>query len=196
MEATEERDGLGWWARMDLRNLLSAIFTKAKDWNLLDGPNPCEHISVGKKKIKRAKRIPGPEDLTKFLESLPDTAIIGADGARLIVIVAVVAGLRVSEVLGLQHVTSTHVPKRYVWSGVSIAAISMSQRANPRGVSARSEPLPTSCLGTPPAARRRISSSSGRMGACLMTGICNSRYSGRPRKPRESTSQASECIPS
>src|SRR5439155_25253166 len=96
VEVTEERDGLGWWARMDLRNLLSAIFAKAKEWNLWDGPNPCEHISVGKKKIKRAKRIPGPEDLTKFLESLPDTAIIGADGARLIVIVAVVAGLRVS----------------------------------------------------------------------------------------------------
>jgi integrase len=102
IETAEERDGLGWWARMDLRNLLSAIFTKAAEWNLWDGRNPCEGVSVGKKKVKRAKRIPGAEDLTKFLESIPDTAIISATGARLIVVTAVVAGLRVSEVLGLQ----------------------------------------------------------------------------------------------
>ncbi len=102
IETAEEHDGLGWWARMDLRNLLSAIFTKAAEWNLWDGRNPCEGVSVGKKKVKRAKRIPGAEDLTKFLESIPDTAIISATGARLIVVTAVVAGLRVSEVLGLQ----------------------------------------------------------------------------------------------
>jgi hypothetical protein len=29
VEATVEREGLSWWARTDLRNLLSAIFTKA-----------------------------------------------------------------------------------------------------------------------------------------------------------------------
>jgi integrase len=102
VEATTEREGLSWWARMDLRNLLSAIFTKAAEWSLWDGRNPCEGVSVGKKKVKRAKRIPGPDDLMKFLEAIPDTSIIGADGARLIVISAVVAGLRVSEVLGLQ----------------------------------------------------------------------------------------------
>jgi integrase len=97
-----EQPRLSWWARQDLRNILSAIFTKAAEWKLWDGPNPCEGASVGKKKVKRAKRIPGADDLMKFLEALPDTAIIGADGARLIVITAVVAGLRVSEVLGLR----------------------------------------------------------------------------------------------
>jgi integrase len=93
---------LSWWARLDLKNLLSAIFTKAAEWNLWDGRNPCEGVIVGKKKLKRAKRIPAPTDLIKFLASLPDTAIVDADGARLIVLTAVVAGLRVSEVLGLQ----------------------------------------------------------------------------------------------
>ncbi len=102
VEVTEEREGMGWWARTDLRNLLSAIFTKAAEWNLWDGRNPCEGVSVGKKKVKRAKRIPRPEDLTRFLGAIEDTAIIDPVGARLIVISAVVAGLRVSEVLGLQ----------------------------------------------------------------------------------------------
>jgi integrase len=99
---TEACEGLSWWARMDLKNLLSTIFTKASEWGLWDGRNPCEGVTVGKKKLKRSKRIPGPEDLKKFLEAIPDTAIIDVTGARLIVITAVVAGLRVSEVLGLQ----------------------------------------------------------------------------------------------
>ena len=102
VDVAEERDGLSWWARMDLRNLLSAIFTKAAEWNLWEGRNPCERVTVGKKKIKRAKRIPEAGDLARFLEAIPETAITTAAGARLIVITAVVAGLRVSEVLGLQ----------------------------------------------------------------------------------------------
>jgi len=101
-EATVERDGLSWWTRLDLRNLLSAIFTKAAEWNLWDGRNPCEGVKVGKKKVKRLKRIPRPDDLMRFLESIQDTAIIDVEGAYLIVVTALVAGLRISEVLGLQ----------------------------------------------------------------------------------------------
>jgi integrase len=102
IETTLEREGLGWWALLDLRNLLSAIFSRAIEWGLWDEGNPCEGIAIGRKKTKRARRIPVAEDLTSFLGAIQDTAIIRADGARLIVLVAVVAGLRVSEVLGLQ----------------------------------------------------------------------------------------------
>jgi integrase len=102
VEITKQRPALGWWARNDLRNLLSAIFTKAKEWNLWDGGNPCAGVRVGAKKVKRTQRIPKPDDLLRFLEAIRDTSVIDANGARLIVITAVVAGLRVSEVLGLQ----------------------------------------------------------------------------------------------
>jgi len=102
VEATVERDGLSWWTRLDLRNLLSAIFTKAAEWNLWDGRNLCEGVKVGKKKAKRSKRIPVPDDLLQFLASIQETAIIDVEGAQLIVITAMVAGLRISEVLGLQ----------------------------------------------------------------------------------------------
>jgi integrase len=94
-------DGLSWWTRSDLRGILSGIFSKAKEWRLWDGANPCVGVSIGRKKDKRPKRIPDGADLQNFLEALPDTPIISADGARLIVITACVAGLRVSEVLGL-----------------------------------------------------------------------------------------------
>jgi integrase len=50
---------------------------------------------------KRAKQIPAKDDLQKFLDAIPENCQISEDGARLIVITAVVSGLRVSEVLGL-----------------------------------------------------------------------------------------------
>jgi integrase len=97
-------EGLGWWTRSDLRGILSGIFTKAKEWGLWDGPNPCEGVKIGRKKAKRIKCIPSGEDLRKFLDALPETPVITPDGARLIVLTSCVAGLRVSEVLGLKPV--------------------------------------------------------------------------------------------
>ena len=56
----------------------------------------------GRKKDKRAKQIPGRRtDLQKFLDAIQANCRNLGDGARLIVITAVVSGLRVSEVLGL-----------------------------------------------------------------------------------------------
>ena len=100
-EVTITKDGLGWWARSDLRGILSGIFTKAREWKLWEGTNPCEGVDIGRKKAKRLKRIPNDADLMKFLEAIPDTVIINGDGARLIVITACATGLRISEVLGL-----------------------------------------------------------------------------------------------
>ena len=100
-EISVMREGLGWWARSDLRGILSCIFTKAREWKLWDGVNPCEGVDIGKKKSKRLRRIPDGADLMKFLEAIPDTVIISGDGARLIVITACAAGLRISEVLAL-----------------------------------------------------------------------------------------------
>jgi len=101
-EVTEERDGLSWWARQDLRNALSAIFTQAVGWRMWDGRNPCEGADLGRKREKREKRIPKAEQLEAFLAALPNTKVCTAEQARLMVLVAAVAGLRVSEVLGLK----------------------------------------------------------------------------------------------
>jgi integrase len=137
--ATKEQHGLSWWARMDLKNLLSAIFTKAAEWGLWEGRNPCEGVTVGKKKLKRAKRIPQAEDLVKFLELIPDSAIIDQAGARLIVMVAVVAGLRVSEVLGLQpadidgQMQTLHVQRRQHRGDIDDPKTESSQRVRQVG---------------------------------------------------------------
>jgi integrase len=100
--AKVEKAGLGWWARQDLRNILSAIFTKAAEWKLWQGENPCVGVDVGRKRERREKKIPTPEQLAAFLDAIVDTAICGAAQSRLMVRTAVIAGVRVSEVLGLQ----------------------------------------------------------------------------------------------
>jgi integrase len=97
-----QKAGLSWWARQDLRNILSAIFAKAAEWKLWAGDNPCSGVEVGRKREVREKRIPKPDQLTKFLAAIPDTAVCTAAHARLMVLTAVIAGVRVSEVLGLQ----------------------------------------------------------------------------------------------
>lgn len=94
-------EGLGSWALRDLRNILSAIFTAAKDWGLWQGENPCEGVRLPPLRPKRKKQIPEADDLRRFLAALKDTVIMTGDAARLFVLTVLVAGLRVSEVLGL-----------------------------------------------------------------------------------------------
>jgi integrase len=59
-------------------------------------------VNLGHKVERREKRIPNATDLQRFLAALPDTCVLPVDAARLVVLTAVVSGLRVSEVLGLE----------------------------------------------------------------------------------------------
>lgn len=94
--------GLGWWALQDLRNVLSAVFTAAKEWGYWRGDNPCVGARIGRKAEKREKRIPKAEELMKFLLAIADAPCADAETSRLIVLTAIATGMRVSEVLGLQ----------------------------------------------------------------------------------------------
>lgn len=95
-------NGLGWWARSDLKNIMSAIFTAATDWGLWQGENPCARVKLGQKVERRAKRIPSASDCQKFLAALPDTAVLPVETAKLVVLTAIASGLRISEILGLE----------------------------------------------------------------------------------------------
>jgi integrase len=91
----KERAGLSWWTRIDLKGVLSAIFTTAKGWKLWEGDNPTEGVRIGRKKEVREKRILSSEDLRRLLAAL-------SDQVRFMVMVMFLTGLRVSEVLGLR----------------------------------------------------------------------------------------------
>jgi integrase len=87
---------------MSILKTLSAIFSWAEEMNMFEGVNPCRNVKVLGKKSERSKSLPDSTGLQRFLAAIADTVIISGEGARLIVLIAVASGLRVSEVLGLQ----------------------------------------------------------------------------------------------
>jgi integrase len=88
-------ESLGWWARNNLRSILSAIFTSARDWKLWDGENPTRGVRIGKKRFVREKRLLSVEQMRTLLAALPDRL-------RFLVLIQFGLGLRISETLGLR----------------------------------------------------------------------------------------------
>lgn len=88
-------DALSWWSRVDLKGILSAIFTAAKDWGAFEGDNPTKGVRIGRKKYAREKRLLAVDDLRRLLAALePREGFIVQIGFFL--------GLRISEILGLK----------------------------------------------------------------------------------------------
>ncbi|MGC4051001.1 MAG: tyrosine-type recombinase/integrase [Paludibaculum sp.] len=96
------KETLSWATKLDLRNIVSALFTAAIEWRLWDGVNPAQGARVGQRSDVRPRKILEAADLGRFLSALPDTVYCPAQGVRLMVLLAVGAGLRVSEVMGLK----------------------------------------------------------------------------------------------
>jgi hypothetical protein len=93
--AEKEQAGLGWWSRIDLKGVLSGIFTTAKSWKLWEGDNPTEGVRIGKKRLVREKRLLTADQLRAILSAVDDRA-------RFIVLILFGVGLRISEALGLR----------------------------------------------------------------------------------------------
>jgi integrase len=92
---TAKAESLGWWARNNLRSILSAMFTAAKDWKLWESENPTRGVRIGKKKFVREKRLLTVEQMRGLLAALPDRL-------RFLVLIQFGLGLRISETLGLR----------------------------------------------------------------------------------------------
>lgn len=88
--------GLGWWSCIDLKGILSGIFSTAKGWKLWEGDNPTEGVRIGRKREVREKRLLSADDMRRLLAALAPGSV------RLIVLIIFATGLRVSEVLGLR----------------------------------------------------------------------------------------------
>jgi integrase len=81
--------------RMDLRNLVSGIFTQAGKWGYWSAKNPALDVTVGRHRAVREKRKLTDSQTRQLLEALPEDV-------RFICMVALFCTLRISEVLGLQ----------------------------------------------------------------------------------------------
>lgn len=89
------KDKLSWWTREGLRGVMSSIFAAAADWKLWTGDNPAAGVRLGRKKEAREKRLLTAEQLQAILAAV-------SEDTRFMILIALVAGLRISEVCGLQ----------------------------------------------------------------------------------------------
>jgi integrase len=106
LAAFRTKDVLDWihqvctsWHRMiDLRNVMSGIFTKAQEWEILPETyaNPMRRVKVGRKWSVRPERILTEEETTDVLSRLEDPYLLICE-------TCIYCGTRVSEALGLQR---------------------------------------------------------------------------------------------
>jgi len=89
--------------RLDLRNLLGAIFRCVTEWRMWVGENPAHRAPVGRggAPAREFARLTD-EQVLRWLDEIRDTAIMPAWKARQLAELCLVAGLRVSEALALR----------------------------------------------------------------------------------------------
>jgi integrase len=88
--------GLGWESVNHLRNLVSKVFERAKQWNCHSGPNPASGVLLPEKAPVREKHALTPIQTPCLLELLKEPA-------RTTVLLGIRTGMRVGEILGLRR---------------------------------------------------------------------------------------------
>lgn len=91
----KQKQGLSWWTRNDLRNILSGLFTKAQDFGYWKEMNPAERTTCGRRERVRETKILTDAQLVALLAKLPRFL-------QLIIRLADSTGMRISEILGLR----------------------------------------------------------------------------------------------
>ena len=91
------RSAASWYMMADLRNIMSGIFTKAQDWEILPDTyaNPIRRVKLPRKWRVRESRILTEQETIAVLAGLKDPF-------RLIVASLISTGTRISELLALQ----------------------------------------------------------------------------------------------
>jgi integrase len=85
-----------WHMMVDLRNIMSGVFTKAQEWELLPEifANPMGRVKIGRKWTVRPERILGEKETVQVLSLLKDPQLLICE-------TCLSTGARISEVLGL-----------------------------------------------------------------------------------------------
>jgi integrase len=85
-----------WHMMVDLRNIMSGIFTKAQEWEILPETfaNPMSRVRIGRKWMVRPERILSEEETMQVLAGLQDPHLLICE-------TCLSTGARISEVLGL-----------------------------------------------------------------------------------------------
>jgi integrase len=93
--------GLSHGSLKNLRVLLGAIYTKAKEWKLYEGDYPGRGIKVAGSRSVHRKALPKGEWLQMFLSEVRGIQGISTEGAQLMILTGAISGFRIGEILGL-----------------------------------------------------------------------------------------------
>ena len=85
-----------WYMMLDLRNVMSGIFTKAQEWEVLPDTfaNPMRRVKIGRRWTVRPEQILSEEETMEVLATLDDPHLLICE-------TCLSTGARISEVLGL-----------------------------------------------------------------------------------------------
>jgi integrase len=86
--------GLSTATRTTLKNLVHSIFVRADAWGIYEGKDPTNHATVGRHRPLYERRKLTTQETVDLLRRMPEDA-------RIICMVALFCGLRISEVMGL-----------------------------------------------------------------------------------------------
>lgn len=87
--------GLGWESCDLLRNLMSKVFTIAKQWNFFAGENPVSAVMLPEKKPVREKHVLSLAQIQALLQLLREPC-------HTMVLLGLLTGMRIGEILGLR----------------------------------------------------------------------------------------------
>ena len=118
-----------WYMMVDLRNIMSAIFSKGQEWEILPDTlaNPMRRVKLGRKWVVRPERILSEEETMQVLARLSDPHLLICE-------TCLSTGARISEVLGLtrKHVDLQkgilHIQQRHCRGDIDVPKTRNSRR--------------------------------------------------------------------
>jgi integrase len=92
-----QRECTSWYMMIDLRNIMSGIFARAQEWEILDESfaNPMKRVKLGRKWSVRPDRILTHEETAEVFARLVDPQLLICE-------TCISTGTRISEAVGLQ----------------------------------------------------------------------------------------------
>lgn len=118
-----------WYMMVDLRNVMSTIFTKAQEWEVLPDTlaNPLRRVKLGRRWVVRPEQILSEEETMQVLARLDDPHLLICE-------TCLSTGARISEVLGLtmKHVDlqkgTLHIQQRHCRGDIDVPKTKNSRR--------------------------------------------------------------------
>lgn len=120
---------LSWSTKSDIRNILSSVFTKARDWGMWNERNPIEGVTAGRKKMARERRKLSDDQTRRMAFSG------GKDSATVVTLVADL--IEAGRIEPPQSLTVLYADTRMELPPLQISAMGILAELRERGIETR-----------------------------------------------------------